>query len=364
MHPSSLLLAAASGASAAPVFAVYFEQWHTASLSDRATTAGVTHIITAFAQSTIFNSGTWYTPFMPLDQVRALFDDGTKVCMAIGGWSDTSGFSAGAATEQTRKTYAQNVATIMDNLGYDCVDVDWEYPGGNGQDYRIVPNDQKVQEVETFPLLLQEIKAAIGDRELSIAVPGKEGDMIAFTADKVPLISEAVDHVNVMSYDLMNRRNNETMHHSGIPGPARAVDLYIERGMEASKLVLGFTIYSKWFTTSGPCDGPEGCATAELERPDGTDTGLSGAVTFEKASYSDGEFAQAMQNGKVDEQGGGQWYWANSKLWTWDKPALITRKFDEIVKPKGLGGVMAWSLAQDSHDWSHLKAVREGVGGL
>ena len=77
------------------------------------------------------------------------------------------------------------------------LDVDWEYPGGNGEDWKQIPNDQKVQEIEQFPLLLQEIKAAIGDRELSIAVPGREVDMIAFTAEKVPLINEAVDHVNV-----------------------------------------------------------------------------------------------------------------------------------------------------------------------
>jgi chitinase len=66
-----------------------------------------------------------------------------------------------------------------------------------GQDYKQIPNDQKVQEIDQYPLLLKEIKAAIGDKELSIAVPGKEGDMIAFTAEKVPEINAVVDHVNV-----------------------------------------------------------------------------------------------------------------------------------------------------------------------
>lgn len=70
---------------------------------------------------------------MPLDQVRALFDAGTKVCMAIGGWGDTAGFSTGSASEQSRQTYAANIAATLDRLGYDCVDVDWEYPGGNGK---------------------------------------------------------------------------------------------------------------------------------------------------------------------------------------------------------------------------------------
>ena len=46
-------------------------------------------------------------------------------------------------------------------------------------------------------MLLREIKVAIGNKELSIAVPGLERDMIAFTAKQVPLINAAVDVVNV-----------------------------------------------------------------------------------------------------------------------------------------------------------------------
>lgn len=90
-------------------------------MPDKATTAGVNYVVTAFATSDTFTSGSWYEPFMPLDQVRALFDEGTKVCMAIGGWGDTSGFSAGSASEETRKTYATNVAAAVEQLGYDCV---------------------------------------------------------------------------------------------------------------------------------------------------------------------------------------------------------------------------------------------------
>lgn len=96
-------------------------RWHKTTPPPKDVTAGVNYVITAFAPSTTFNSGSSYQPFMPLDQVRALFDKGTKVCMAIGGWGDTSGFSTGAATETTRKTYAKNVATALTTLGYDCI---------------------------------------------------------------------------------------------------------------------------------------------------------------------------------------------------------------------------------------------------
>jgi GH18 family chitinase len=76
-------------------------------------------------------------------------------------------------------------------------DIDWEYPGGNGDDYKNVTNDKKVSEIETYPLLLQEIKTAIGAKEMSIAVAGKEGDMIAFSAEQMPKIAKIVDFVNV-----------------------------------------------------------------------------------------------------------------------------------------------------------------------
>ena len=76
------------------------------------------------------------------------------------------------------------------------------YPGGNGADYKQIPNSEKVPEITEFPLLLKEIKAAIGEKELSVAVPGLARDMIAYTAEQAPKIWEAVDFVNIMTYDL------------------------------------------------------------------------------------------------------------------------------------------------------------------
>lgn len=90
-------------------------------LPDKSVTAGVTHVITAFAESNLFTWGSSYTPFMPLDQIRARFDPGTKICMAVGGWGLSQGFGPGAATEELRKSYAKNVADAAEKNGYDCV---------------------------------------------------------------------------------------------------------------------------------------------------------------------------------------------------------------------------------------------------
>lgn len=172
-----------------------------------------------------------------------------------------------------------------------------------------------------------------------------------------------------MAYDLMNRRDNVTNHHTSVEDSLETVDIYIERGFTPSKLILGFAFYAKWFTTEAgaDCTEPIGCPVVELEGPDGSDTLQSGAVTFEVSSYQNNpDFVNAMENGKVDEEVGGAWYWDSGKnvFWTWDTPDLISQKFEKIVAAKGLGGVMAWSLAQDSHDWSHFKAISAGVEGM
>ena len=72
---------------------------------------------------------------------------------------------------------------------------------------------------------------------------------------------------------------------------------------------------------------------------------------------------KAQQDGKTDQVAGGQYYFDsdNNLFWTWDTPSLIQRKFEQIIKAKGLGGVMAWSLGEDTYDWSHLNAMKQGL---
>jgi GH18 family chitinase len=41
------------------------------------------------------------------------------VMVAIGGWGDTSGFSAGAKTDESIEVFAQNVKAMLDQTGAD-----------------------------------------------------------------------------------------------------------------------------------------------------------------------------------------------------------------------------------------------------
>ncbi|KAJ5885066.1 hypothetical protein N7495_009576 [Penicillium taxi] len=422
-HIAFGLLAAQSVASLR--FAMYIDQYHTAGLPGTERTEGIDHAIMAFAPSELFDqdSPPAFTPYESTQTARSRYGPNTKLMIALGGWGDEAGFSSAAKDDSTRKRYAKNVASMLDANGFDGVDIDWEYPGGNGQDYKQVPNSDKVSEIETYPLFLAAVREAIGNKTLSIAVPGRKQDLIAFTNETGPKIWESVDMVNVMSYDLMNRRDPVTNHHTGVQGSLDLIQEYIDIGCDPAKLNLGFAFYAKWFTTdpnSNCATNPIGCQVVKLENDDGSDNGKSGALTFEASSvapapanlavstngrcgYSEGtkcpagsccsqygncgtgdDFCQAgclsdygtckgisitdswhraQTDGKTDEELGGQYYWDSevNLFWTWDTADLITRKFKDIVTAKKLGGVMAWSLGEDTYKWEHLTAIQNGV---
>jgi hypothetical protein len=210
-----------------------------------------------------------------------------------------------------------------------------------------------------------------------------------------------------MSYDLMNRRDTVTAHHSSISGAAQAVQNYLDIGAPASKINLGFAYYAKYFTTAGDCtSSPLNCPIVVAEDPiTGKDTLTSGAWTFEKSHMqpvngsvpvsndgtcgaekgtkcasgccsqygncgtskehcsgacqhafgtgcTDADIAGSWQlaaaNGVTDNESGGQYFFdaANKLFWTWDTTQLMARKFQEIVAKNKLGGVMAWSLGE------------------
>lgn len=78
----------------------------------------------SFANSSLFatpNMTVEYKPFMEISKVRAMFDNGTQIGVALGGWGDTDGFGAGAKTETSRKQYAQNIAIMSQKLGLDFI---------------------------------------------------------------------------------------------------------------------------------------------------------------------------------------------------------------------------------------------------
>ncbi|KAL5120800.1 hypothetical protein ACEQ8H_001281 [Pleosporales sp. CAS-2024a] len=415
---ASLLALLLHPATACARFVMYADQWHLTRPTDPKDRAGIDHVVLAFAMA---NATAAYQPYLPISTIRSEFPN-AKVMIAVGGWGDDIGFYQMSQTNTTINQFAADIATMLTNTGADGVDIDWEYPGGHGADYKQVPDSQKAYQIDAFPLVLAAIRHAIGTKLLSIAVPGKSVDMIAYTKENGPKIWPSVDFINVMSYDLMNRRDNVTKHHTSVVGSAACIERYLAIGCPPEKINLGMAYYAKYFTIKGTCTNnpPLGCPIVLAEDPvTGKDALTSGAWTFETShmkpvdisslavSYDGtcgadkntkcgtgccsqygncgtspdfcsgacqhafgtgctdadvaGSWQLALAHGSTDEAAGGQYYLdtANNIFWTWDTPALISRKFDDIIRKYKLGGVMAWSLGEDSFDWSHIAAMRK-----
>ncbi|KAJ8108075.1 hypothetical protein OPT61_g8424 [Boeremia exigua] len=267
--------------SATARFVMYADQWHPTRPTNAEDRAGIDHVVLAFAAA---NNTAGYTPYVPISTIRSEYPN-AKIMIAVGGWGDDIGFTTVSQTDGTIQKFANDVNTMLTNTGADGVDIDWEYPGGNGADYKQVSNSDKAYQIEAFPKLLAATRGAIGsDKLLSIAVPGKKGDMIGFTSETGPKIWPFVNYVNVMSYDLMNRRDTITQHHTSVTGSEEAIKNYLDIGAPPSKINLGFAYYAKYFTTAGDCSAsPLGCPIVPAEDPvTGKDTLTSGAWTFEK----------------------------------------------------------------------------------
>ncbi|KAF2786884.1 glycoside hydrolase family 18 protein [Melanomma pulvis-pyrius CBS 109.77] len=337
--------------------------------------SSVTHVALAFMRSEIFNQPEphEWPLFTTVSAARSQFAEGTVIMAAIGGWGNTDGFSKAAKSDKSRALFARNVRAMIEQTGADGVDIDWEYPGGNGEDYKQIPNAQKAWEITAYPKLLSAIRLAIGPSKiLSAAVPGLPRDMLAFTSTTIPSIARHVDFLNIMTYDLMNRRDTRTKHHTGLSNSLEAIDTYLERGLPLAKANLGLAFYVKWFRTdpNAKCHhNPIGCKTALMEDPDtGADLGQAGAFSWhdEVPPELATSFKLALAKGVYDDVEGGHYYWDPEEhiWWSWDTPEAIERKIAKVVQTRGLGGVFAWGLGEDAEKWVHLQAASEAIRNL
>lgn len=190
---------------------------------------------------------------------------------------------------------------------------------------------------------------------------------MAFTTSTVPKIMNLVDFINVMTYDLMNRRDTVVRHHSGIADSQESIERYVSRGAPRSKLNLGLGYYVKWFMTTTACDQmhPLGCATQLLEDPTtGADLGRTAAFSWHDDIPEElaASFARARAKGQYFEDGSyGFWDAEEDRWWSYDTPKVIQRKMRHIVEQLGLGGVFAWGLGEDAPEFAHLQATIDGV---
>lgn len=161
-----------------------------------------------------------------------------KVLLSIGGWG-SGRFSEMAANDEYRRAFAADCDRVVKELALDGIDIDWEYPTSSMANISSSPDD-----TENFTLLMQDIRAAIGnEKELTLATVAS-ARYIDFKA-----ILPFVDFVNIMAYDMASApKHHSALYPSGHSGDITsdgAVTAHLKAGVPPSKLVMGMPFYGR-----------------------------------------------------------------------------------------------------------------------
>ncbi len=181
---------------------------------------------------------------------------GVRVMLSIGGWEDSWNFPAVATRQETRCQFAHACLDQIRRLGFDGIDIDWEFPcfsGHNG-----TPADKR-----NFTLLLRTLRDSLSAEGLTAgrhylltaALPSSLPHAAAMEVDSIASI---LDQLNIMTYDFYGPWSERSGHNSPLFAPAGAdtslcVDasfrLYTgSYGVAAEKINLGVPFYGQTFT--------------------------------------------------------------------------------------------------------------------
>ncbi|KAI8840702.1 glycoside hydrolase, partial [Chytriomyces cf. hyalinus JEL632] len=289
-----------------------------------------------------------------------------RTVAAIGGWTGSRYFSDMASTVETRAAFVDNVLELLDANGFDGVDLDWEYPGGNNG---LSCNSQRPSDdADNFVLLLQQLRAKLGRRRLiSIAV-------------------SSMSYMTVMTYDFNGPWSKFSDFNSALsadpklidPNPGQssissAMNAYVQAGVSKKKLVPGVSYYGRsWqVKTIGANNGLyQECGSSPNP--------LNGACVAIKGDKDDALEADKCTGATSYS---GVWSWRNMRSqtnapllsqttprtgWTrqyfrifesatlrsgstfisYDDPTSILAK-SKWSKAHGFGGVMVWEISLD-----------------
>ncbi|GAA4274813.1 hypothetical protein GCM10022258_41090 [Aquimarina gracilis] len=184
-------------------------------------------------------------------------DNGVKVMASIGGWSMCKHFPEMAADPVKRARFIEDCKKLI-NMGFDGIDLDWEYPGpfpgmnftGTNADYA------------NFENLVEEIRAAIGpDKLITAAMAADYKKLEGFNWSR---LSNTMDYFNMMTYDFNGGWSNIAGHNAPVYpyDGAEAPDFnwqtlltrMIGMGVPTYKINFGAPFYGRGVVTDGTAD--------------------------------------------------------------------------------------------------------------
>ncbi|KAI9150010.1 Chitotriosidase-1 [Paramyrothecium foliicola] len=282
-----------------------------------------------------------------------------KVMVALGGWTfndpgpNQRVFHDVASTKENRAKFIGNLLSFLRQYAFDGVDFDWEYPGAE---------DRGGQEGDgkRFTLLLEELRDAINEQPLDYVVSFTTPTSYWYLRHfDIKGSTDAVDFVNIMSYDLhgvwdaQNPIGSNVLAHTNLTEIKLALDLYWRNDIDPKKLNLGFGFYGRSFTLADPTCYKPGCRFSGGADP-GPCTKNSGTLAYReiKNIIDDNDLKPYYEK----EHEVKYIVWNENQWVSYDDEETIRGKL-EFANDLGIGGLLIWSVDQDTDDLEALSAV-------
>jgi len=312
--------------------------------------------------------------FQQLQALKALHP-GLKVDISLGGFTFSKYFSQAAATQQGREQLVSSCIDmfIKGNIGapgaaagvFDGIDIDWEWPGSEGNAGNIVSPADK----QNNTLLLAEFRRQL-DRYgkqtkhhylLTQFLPAAPAKIDA--GFEVSKIFHYLDFGTVQGYDLHGPWESTTNHQSNIftargdpSSPRFSIDdtvrTYLRRGAPSEDLVIGVPFYSHGWTGVSPTN--HGLFQPSTAAAPGT--WEAGSEDYKVAKTFLGSGFTRYE----DRRAGAAWLFDGTTFWTFDDPRVMTQK-TRYVDDNDLGGIMFWELSGDTADGELIHAISNGL---
>lgn len=201
----------------------YFPSWAPASAVNQIQFTKLTHINYAFLIPTASGG---YNPVPASGTFTNLITqahaNNVKVIISVGGGGGGNAFKTIITTAALRTAFVNNMISFVNQYNIDGVDVDWEYPN--------------TSEANNFYLLMNQLATEMHNlgKIASIAViANNDGGTIASG------LFTALDYIQIMAYD------DNNFQHSTYSSAVSSVNFWKNRGLAASKAILGVPFYGR-----------------------------------------------------------------------------------------------------------------------